>query len=344
MAAAASISTVSHPLSPQAEPSTLKPSRRKGSISHATTAASPTSVAGPSTSSTMPPVNSYFALKMQSEERAAAAAGDSPSANNGRRPLANVANGSSASSGAPTRTKPRDVLSYLNPSASPPASTARSSPSQARPAQGRHRPSFSLIMPSSPSLDASLHSALNTSVPYGSGNTPTPGPSSQPRRSRSNARPQSSAYTSDVPTAVYSHVISTEWHTRSDHDIATSIMELASADSQATETPAQETTHPYHTTIRILSSALQRLNDRYLELEEHVRWQEERNAYNREQAEMRVKAMKPPIRDDIAQRLLKAVFEVDLTDPTNSAVEERDPARKAIMDTGTPVNNSVSVG
>ncbi|KAG8885655.1 hypothetical protein FRB97_000098 [Tulasnella sp. 331] len=341
MAAAAPIFTASHPLSPQPESSTLKPSRRKGSISHATTTA--TTGAGPSTLSTMPSINSYFALKMQSEERAAAAS-ESPIpvviTSNGKRPLASVAKGSLTLNGVPTRTKPRDVLSHLNPLASPSASTARSGSNQARPVQGRHRPSFSLVMPSSTSLDASLHSALNTSVPYGSGNALTPGPSSQPRQFRTDGRPQSSAYTSDVPTAVYSHIISTEWHTQSDHDIATSIMELASTHSQATETPAQETTHPYHTTIRVLSSALQKLNYRYLELEEHVRQQEEMNAYTKEQAKIRVKAMKPPIRDDVAQRLLRAVFEVDLKGPS-SAVEEGDPPRKAIVDTGTPLSESL---
>ncbi|KAG9013916.1 hypothetical protein FRB93_000297 [Tulasnella sp. JGI-2019a] len=344
MTTAAPESTTSHPLSPSIESTTLKSSRRKGSISHA----SATAGAGPS----IPSMNSYFALKLQSEERAAAASNPPMhhqsvviSPNTGKRPLAAMPNGSSASNGngIPTRTKPSDVLSYLNPPASPgPTNAARSSSTPARTAQGRHRPSFSLIMPSSSFIDTSLQSALNTSVPYNGGTTPGTGPvSPQQRQFRTmSARPQSTVYTSDVPAPLYSHIISTEWHTQSDHDIASTISELTSTHSQAIETPTQTTTHPYHTTIRVLSSALQKLNDRYLDLEERMRQQEEMNSYTREQAEKRVKAMKPPIRDDIAQRLLKAVFEVDLNGPS-SAIEERDPSRKNIVDTGPPPHESL---
>lgn len=81
-------------------------------------------------------------------------------------------------------------------------------------------------------------------------------------------------------------------------------------------------THPYHSTIRVLSSALQKLNDRYLELEDNLRKQEDRQTLQREQAENRVKALKPPIRDDIARRILQAVFEVDLDAPPDDQTQE----------------------
>jgi small G protein signaling modulator 3 len=62
---------------------------------------------------------------------------------------------------------------------------------------------------------------------------------------------------------VTSQIITTKWHTYSDEAIQTAISKFS-----ASESPADAPDYPYHTTLRILSSAVHNLSRVRLELED----------------------------------------------------------------------------
>lgn len=304
---AAPVFTSSHPLSPPELPPTTKPSRRKGSVAQsiAPNGVQPASV-------TMPSINSYFALKSQSEERAAAhsLATGADSVNDPtvsplpkRRELhSNVAPGTPIGQGRTIHSK-TGISSPASSTVVLPGPEVAGATHSPRPQ--RHRPSFSLTIPPS-QLTIKVATPPRTAIIQSlSEEMPTPGPS------QSRLRPPSADYISNIPASAHSQIVSTEWHNRSDREIASIISQISN--DQAVMSPAEESSlpHPYHSTIRVLSSALDKLNDRYLELEERWKQRDAREARAKELAEARVKALRPPIREDIARRILTAVFDVE---------------------------------
>lgn len=282
----------------------------------------------------MPAISSYFALKMQSEERAASNAlgTSSPSYVSDKHTVGSgkaMANGTTAAS---TSAALSNAPPYAPGTSEASVSPSPKAPNAASPSrfQGRHRPSFSVTIPSLSTVKVAT--PPRTAMPHttSSFGMPTPGPS-QPRRS---VPPRD--YTSDIPAPVHSQIMSNQWHTMSDHDMALTVSQLAS--DHAAESPADDVSmsEPYHSTIRVLSSALQKLNDQYLELEQQMRRREELYSRRRGQAERRVRALKPPPREDLARRILDAVFDTDDRngDPGGSGQE-------VIMD-GPAIDDTVS--
>ncbi|KAG8904656.1 hypothetical protein FRB99_001376 [Tulasnella sp. 403] len=302
----------------------------------------------------MPPVTSYFALKLQSEERAAAYstinAGPSVSSELAtvapspvkRRPHKNAANGTPPPSRMP-------ISNIFGPMTLDPSDKPSSSEPQTR-ARTHHRPSFSLSIPPS-HLEGITPVNVTTPPRTAVSNlnafpTPTAGPS-RPSTVPSSASGIDSV--SNIPPAVYSQILSTKWHTQSDNELQATVAELSS--SLAIQSPAEEPvmSHPYHSTIRVLSATVESLNDKYMGLENRWRQREESIDRRREVAERRIKAIHPPLRDDVVKNVLDAVFSDDpdssttVTGPTFDDASLLSSIQQAMDDTFSPLRHRTTV-
>jgi len=105
-----------------------------------------------------------------------------------------------------------------------------------------------------------------------------------------------------VSSAISSQVLATKWHTCSDDAIQGAIANLSPSDS-----PADAAGHPYHTALRVLSSAVHNLSRARLELEETRRMLLEKEVEKKKTAEELVKAMVPS-EQEVARRILQALF------------------------------------
>ncbi|KAF9048890.1 rab-GTPase-TBC domain-containing protein [Panaeolus papilionaceus] len=108
-----------------------------------------------------------------------------------------------------------------------------------------------------------------------------------------------------VGAAVTSQVLANKWHTYSDEAIQTSISKLSTSES-----PANTPNHPYHTALRVLSSAVSNLSRARLELEETRRVLLEKELARRKRAEELLKELQPSDQD-IARRVLQSLFTDD---------------------------------
>lgn len=108
-------------------------------------------------------------------------------------------------------------------------------------------------------------------------------------------------------------VLSTRWHTLSDQEIQANIATLSSVQS-----PSDESTHPYHDTIRILSAACERLVRQAASLERARRSLQQQEARRKRAAERAVKELKPGQRDT-GQQLLTAIYGLELNEVMNHA-------------------------
>lgn len=246
----------------------------------------------------MPPVTSYFALKLQSEER---------ERSSGLTPTIDSDLGIS-----PARRKQPNVVKHLNggtsagrvPIANVFGPLSMESPERNGRTTKSHRPSFSVSIPPS-HLDGVTPVQIATpprTAAYDAVGFPTPtaaGPSSAARELDG---------ISNLPPPVFSKILTTKWHTQTDLEIQSTISDLSS--SQAIQSPAEEQTlpHPYHATIRVLSSTLENLNERCIELEQRRRQRVQSEERTRSAARKRVKALKLPVKDDVLKRILDAVF------------------------------------
>ncbi|KIO26737.1 hypothetical protein M407DRAFT_7633, partial [Tulasnella calospora MUT 4182] len=307
-------------------------------------------------SAAMPPVTSYFALKMKSEEMAASLTnGATPetimyeASPARRRHPVNVmkqhqSNNNSVSSAG--RTPISNVFGSSAYSESP--STSRSTSSVASP-KPNHRPSFSLSIPppqingvtpvqssASPSTaphDASTFAAL----------TPTAGSSQR------QPLPDPELSTSNVSPELWAQIISARWHDQSDSELQTSVQDAVSADWQPSLDDSR-LAHTYNTVIRVLSSSLEKLNDRHMELETRWKRRIEAERARRREAEARIRALKPPVPEDMARRILNAVFgeaeQASGSDaPGNLSLDDSallDSLQQAMTDTFSPPPRSDS--
>ncbi|QRW18040.1 Rab-GTPase-TBC domain protein [Rhizoctonia solani] len=110
----------------------------------------------------------------------------------------------------------------------------------------------------------------------------------------------------DDPTS--SLVLSTRWHTLSDQEIQSSIASLSSVQS-----PSEESKHPYHETIRILSATCERLVKQAAALERARKSLQQQEARRKRAAEQAVKELKPGQRDT-GQQLLQAIYGLEPTE------------------------------
>ena len=103
-------------------------------------------------------------------------------------------------------------------------------------------------------------------------------------------------------SAVAAQVLAVKWHDYSDEAIQTTISNLGASDS-----PADVHGHPYHTALRVLSSALHNLSRVRVELEEERRVLKDKEGAQRERADALLKELLPS-EQDIAKRVMQSIF------------------------------------
>ncbi|KAI0310088.1 rab-GTPase-TBC domain-containing protein [Amylostereum chailletii] len=113
------------------------------------------------------------------------------------------------------------------------------------------------------------------------------------------------ADTHGASRAAVSQILSTRWHEYSDEAIQSAIALSSTADS-----PAAAPSHPYHTTLRVLSSASHHLTQMRRELEESRRVLQEKEAARRARADALMKELQPSERD-VARRVIQSLFTDD---------------------------------
>ena len=102
-----------------------------------------------------------------------------------------------------------------------------------------------------------------------------------------------------------SEVLSTRWHKQSDQAIQSTISKLDFQDSSS-----DTARHPYHATLRILSSALSNMRKAYKALEDDRALLQEKETTRKERADQLLRELPPPERD-IASRILQSLFPDD---------------------------------
>lgn len=105
-----------------------------------------------------------------------------------------------------------------------------------------------------------------------------------------------------VPPAVSSQVLATKWHMYSDEAIQATIANL-----NPSESPADVVVHPYHTALRVLSSAVHNLSRVRVELEETRKLLREKELERKRRAEELLKEM-PPSDQDVVRRVIQVLF------------------------------------
>ncbi|KNZ80158.1 TBC domain-containing protein C4G8.04 [Termitomyces sp. J132] len=121
------------------------------------------------------------------------------------------------------------------------------------------------------------------------------------------SQPNDVIVTSDSDEEVYganitTRVLATKWHKYSDDAIQSAISNIGRVESSA-----EAVDHPYHTALRILSSALHNLSRARIELEENRRTLQEKEIARRERAEALLKEL-PSSEQDVAKRVIQSLF------------------------------------
>lgn len=102
-----------------------------------------------------------------------------------------------------------------------------------------------------------------------------------------------------------SEVLTTRWHKQSDQAIQSTISKL---DFQDPSSDAAR--HPYHATLRILSSALSNMRKAYKALEDDRALLQEKDAARKARADQLLREL-PPSERDVARRILQSLFPDD---------------------------------
>ncbi|KAG1821031.1 rab-GTPase-TBC domain-containing protein [Suillus subaureus] len=108
--------------------------------------------------------------------------------------------------------------------------------------------------------------------------------------------------TSEVSLSVTTQVLANKWHEYSDEAIQAAISRFTVAES-----PSDVDTHPYHTALRVLSSTLHSLSRARIELEEHRKLLQEKEAARKERAETLLSELLPSERE-VAKRVIQSIF------------------------------------
>ena len=108
-----------------------------------------------------------------------------------------------------------------------------------------------------------------------------------------------------LPTGAASRILSNPWHDYSDEAIQSAISSIS-----VTESPASVSSHPYHTSLRVLSSAVHNLTVIRREMGESLRVIQEKERARRQRAEELMKELQPSERD-IARRVMQSLFTDD---------------------------------
>lgn len=102
-----------------------------------------------------------------------------------------------------------------------------------------------------------------------------------------------------------SHILSNQWHDYSDEAIQSAISAVA-----ISESPASVSSHPYHTALRVLSSAVYNLTKIRREMQERLCVIQEKEHARKQRAEELMKELQSSDRD-IARRVMQSLFTDD---------------------------------
>ena len=108
-----------------------------------------------------------------------------------------------------------------------------------------------------------------------------------------------------VAPVIVSQVLATKWHTYTDEAIQATVSNFS-----ASESPTDTPNHPYHTILRILSSAVYNLSRVRLELEDARKVLYEKELARRKRADELLKEFEPS-EQVIARRLIQSLFTDD---------------------------------
>jgi hypothetical protein len=108
-----------------------------------------------------------------------------------------------------------------------------------------------------------------------------------------------------VAPVIASQVLATKWHTYSDEAI-----QATTSNFSASESPTDTPNHPYHTILRILSSAVHNLSRVRLEFENTRKVLYEKELARRKRADELLKELEPS-EQVIARRLIQSLFTDD---------------------------------
>lgn len=106
-------------------------------------------------------------------------------------------------------------------------------------------------------------------------------------------------------SSLTAQVLATKWHEYSDEAIQSAISRLG-----VSESPSDITTNPYHSVLRVLSSALHNLSKVRMELEESRRILQEREIARRGRTDELMKELQPS-EQEIARRVIQSIFTDD---------------------------------
>ncbi|KAH9954899.1 rab-GTPase-TBC domain-containing protein [Russula dissimulans] len=108
-----------------------------------------------------------------------------------------------------------------------------------------------------------------------------------------------------LPAGTASRILANQWHDYSDEAIQSAISAISDSDS-----PASVSSHPYHTALRVLSSAVHNLTKIRREMEESFRVIQEKEHARKQRAEELMKELQSSDRD-IARRVMQSLFTDD---------------------------------
>ena len=108
-----------------------------------------------------------------------------------------------------------------------------------------------------------------------------------------------------LPTGAASRILSNPWHDYSDEAIQSAISSISVAES-----PASVSIHPYHTSLRVLSSAVHNLTKIRREMGESLLVIQEKERARKRRAEELMKELQASERD-IARRVMQSLFTDD---------------------------------
>lgn len=106
-----------------------------------------------------------------------------------------------------------------------------------------------------------------------------------------------------IDPVITSRVLTTKWHEYSDEAIQSAISSIS-----ISESPAEVSSHPYHSALRVLSAALHNLSKARLELEQNRKTLIEKENARRARAEELAREMKSEKEREIARRVVKEIF------------------------------------
>ncbi|KAJ7068881.1 rab-GTPase-TBC domain-containing protein [Mycena belliarum] len=112
--------------------------------------------------------------------------------------------------------------------------------------------------------------------------------------------------TNELDATIRAQVLDTRWHECSDEAIQSAISGLGAAQS-----PAEVSSHPYHSALRVLSQALHNLSQARMDFEQERRALQEKEVARRARAEALMNELQLVSEREIARRVIQSIFADD---------------------------------